>query len=133
MKISAQSLGMLAPYVVSAAIAIPPIGATARTSSESPPDALIFVDVAYQQQLTAKVSDFRAYSWDISRPELTPYSFVHIEHEDSYGTYEPFIASEGLREVSVLEGPFQIEEEGRPSAFLDEYDLSAIALYREER
>lgn len=133
MKISAQSLGKLAPYVVSAAIAIPPIGATARPSSESPPDALIFVDTAYQQHLSAKASDFRAYSWDISRPEMSPYSFVHIEVEGAYGTYEPFIAPEGLREVSVLEGPFQIEEEERPSAFLDEYDLSAIALYREEQ
>jgi hypothetical protein len=132
MRVSAQSLGLLAPYVVSAAIAIHPMGATARTSPESPPDAFIFIDTAYQQQ-PAEASDFRAYSWDLRRPELTPYSFVHIEHEDAFGTYEPFIASEGWRDVSVLEGPFQIEEEGRPAAFFDEYDLSAIALYREQR
>jgi hypothetical protein len=133
MKISAQSLGSLAPYVVSAAIVLPPTGATARASAETPPEALIFVDVAYRQGPQSDNSSLKAYSWDLRRPELTPYSFVHIAHEVAFETYEPFIASEGWRDVSVLEGPFQVEEEARPTAFFDEYDLSTIALYGRQR
>lgn len=135
MRISAQSLGPLAPYVVSAAIAIPmgataiPPSATAAASAETPPEALVIVDMGYQHEARVETNDFRAYSWDLSRPELTPYSFVHIANEDAFETYEPFIASEGWRDVSAVELPFQIEEEARPSAFFDEYDLSTIALY----
>lgn len=134
MRITAQSLGRLAPYVVTAAIAIPPMGVTARGSAEVRPEALIFIDTGYHAQAPqSEAGDLRAYSWDVNRPELTPYSFVHIAYEDAFETYEPFIASEGWRDVSVLEGPFQVEEEARPSAFFDEYDLSTIALYRRQR
>jgi hypothetical protein len=138
MRISAQSLGALAPYVVSAAIAIPanaaaiPANATV-VSAETMPGALVSVELGHQQRTQAETSDFRVYRWDLSRPELAPYSFVHIADEESFETYEPFIASEGWRDVSVLEGPFQIEEESRPSAFFDEYDLSTIALYGRQR
>jgi hypothetical protein len=139
MKISAQSLGSLAPYMVSAAIAIPmgataiPASATAALGSETPPEALVIVEMGYHPAAQVETTDFRAYSWDVKRPELTPYSFVHIATEDAFGTYEPFIASEGWRDVSALEGPFRFEEEARPRAFFDEYDLSTIALYRRQQ
>lgn len=128
-----QPFGLLAPYIITAAVVFPHTGVTARVSGENTAEALVFVDIVHHQTALSTVksnpSDLKAYSWDLSRPELTPYSFVHIAHEDAFETYEPFIASEGWREVSVLEGSFQIEEEARPSAFFDEYDLSAIALY----
>ena|ERR1022692_2024757 len=139
MRISAQSLGALAPYVVSAAIAVPmgvtaiPASATAAASTHIPPEALVIVDTGYQYVAQIESGNLGAYSWDVRRPELTPYSFVHIANEDAFETYEPFIASEGWRDVSIVEGSFQIEEEPRPGAFFDEYDLSTIALYGRQR
>jgi hypothetical protein len=133
MRISAQSLGRLAPYVVSAAIAIPPIGVTVGAGAETPDQTFIFAETPYYEDAQVEARNLMAYSWDLARPELAPYSFVHIAHEDVFETHEPFIATEGWRDVSVLEGPFQVDEEARPRAFFDEYDLSAIALYRQQR
>jgi hypothetical protein len=47
--------------------------------------------------------------------------------EDDYETYEPFVASEGWREIQAPKGPFLVEEEPRTPAFLDEYDQAAIS------
>lgn len=132
-----QPFGLLAPYIITAAVVFPHSGATARVGEDNPAKTFMFVDIAHSQIASSTsqsdASDLKAYSWDLTRPELTPYSFVHIAHEDAFETYAPFIATEGWREVSVLEGSFEIEEEARPSAFFDEYDLSAIALYRRQR
>lgn len=134
MRISAQSLGALTPYMVSAAIAIPAsaVGIPSNVtvvSTENTPKTFASLELGRNRATPGEANDFRVYRWDLSRPELAPYSFVHVASEGYFETYEPFIASEGWRDVSALEGPFQIEEESRPSAFFDEYDLSTIALY----
>ncbi|HUZ34818.1 MAG TPA: hypothetical protein VMV17_00655 [Streptosporangiaceae bacterium] len=72
------------------------------------------------------------YTWDLTRPERAPDTFVDIAHHEVYETYEPFIASEGWREIPAPKGPFLVEEEPPQRAFFDDYDLSAIALYEQE-
>ena len=133
MKGSVQSpLSTIGPYIVGAALLLPPTASTIPTVNllnDGAAKAYVFVDV--QQKPTTSRDVFSTYSWDLAQPELAPLTLVHVQLEDLLETYEPFVASEGWRAEAVLEGPFVVEDEDRPSAFLDEYDLSAINLYEE--
>ena len=132
MDVSSQSLGAVAPYVVSAVLLLPPLPATVRATSGTVAEACIFVDVGSQ----VKPESGRApaiYTWDLERPELAPSSFVKLTDVVTFETYEPFTASEGWREIHAPKGPFVVEEDPRPAAFFDEYDLSMIGLYGQQQ
>lgn len=126
--IYSQSMGTVAPYIAAGFLMLPPMAYTARSTDISVAEACVFVDISqrYQSPLAA---DLTNYSWDIRRPELAPRSLVGVVQEYGYETYEPFVASEGWREISALKGPILVREEPRPVAFLDEYDQAAIGLY----
>jgi hypothetical protein len=126
--IYSHSLGSVAPYVAAGFLMLPPAAYTARSTYPSAPEACIFVDVSQRYQVPLE-ADLTNYSWDLARPELSPWSLVGVVQEYSYEAYEPFIASEGWREISALEGPVMVREEPRSIAFIDEYDQSAIGLY----
>src|SRR5437667_321191 len=128
--ISAQSIGAVAPYLVSATLMIPLMTPTANTTMATGAEACVFMDVV-QLNRALGADDLTNYSWDLTHPELAPDTFVRVARREAYETYEPFIASEGWREMPTPRGPFVVDEEP-PRAFFDDYDLSAIALYESE-
>jgi hypothetical protein len=87
---------------------------------------------AGQLSLASGNDNLANYIWDLTQPQLTPDTLVSVARREAYETYEPFIASEGWREIPAPKGPFLVEEEPPQRAFFDDYDLSAIALYEQE-
>lgn len=129
--VSAHSLGAVAPYIASAALMIPLPVSTVNTTAFPGAEARIYIDVA-QLNRTLATDDLANYNWDLAQPQLSPDTLVGSGRRERYETYEPFIASEGWREVPAPKGPFLVEEEPPHRAFFDDYDLSAIALYEQE-
>jgi hypothetical protein len=132
LKISSQSLGAVAPYVVSAVLLLPPVTATARAADEAHAEARIFVDISEQIKPQSRTTS-SIYTWELDRPELAPSLLVKMSDDATFEEYEPFIASDGWRDVRDARGPFVVEEDQKPVAFFDEYDLSAIALYGQQQ
>jgi hypothetical protein len=132
LNVSSQSLGAVAPYVVSAVLLLPPASATVRASAGAVTEARVFVDVGQQIRPQSSVAP-SIYTWDLDRPELAPSSLVKLTDVVVFEEYEPFTASEGWREVRDAKGPFVVEEDPKPAAFFDEYDLSAIALHGQQQ
>jgi hypothetical protein len=129
--VSSQSLGAVAPYLISAVLLLPPVTATARATGGATVEACTYVDVS-QRIMPQSGAYASTYTWELDRPELTPSSLVRIAAEVLFKGYEPFTAAEGWREVRDAQGPFVVEEDPKPAAFFDEYDLSTIALYRQQ-
>jgi hypothetical protein len=136
--ISAQSLGPVTPYIASlAAIALPFAAPPTASTIPVPYATSLFADAAQLYLVRtglpaaapSTTDELALYIWDRTFPELVPDTFVIPVHDDIYQSYEPFIASEGWREIQASTGPFVVEEDEVPRAYFDQYDLSAIALY----
>jgi hypothetical protein len=147
--VSAQSLGPIAPYVASVAVAaaIPftAFPVTAATIPVIENNTRLFADVAQYDlarltsshfaqvaSLQVATSELARYTWDRTFPELVPDALVISNDSEIYEAYKPFIASEGWREIPAPTGPFMVEYEEIPPAYFDAHDLSTIELYEQE-
>jgi hypothetical protein len=147
--VSAQSLGPIAPYVatvaIAAAIPFTAHAATAATIPATEANTRLFADVAQYDlagltsshfaqvgSLQGATSGLARYTWDRAFPELVPDALVISNDSEIYQGYEPFIASEGWREIPAPTGPFMVEFDEMPPAYFDAHDLSTIELYEQE-
>jgi hypothetical protein len=148
--VPARPLGPVAPYIASVAAAAIPFMASPGTAATIPSigaDTRLYADVAqydvspfsflgYTSYHSASYSadKLARYTWDRSFPELVPDALVIPTDSDIFQsqTYEPFIASEGWREIPAPAGPFMVESEEAPPVHFDAYDIATIALYEQE-
>jgi hypothetical protein len=125
-RISPQSLGALAPYLVVVPLALLP-GAQGPTRS-SLPEQVLYVRAAPAYRAPDSDQLETNFKLDLGRPDLIPN--VIVSPAPSYPEfYEPFIVSEGWREEHSLEGPFLVEEAAPPVVQFDEYERAIIDFY----
>jgi len=127
-RISAPSLGAMAPYVIAGSLVLSPVPQTGATR---PSIAETAFRIPYERVHAplGTVEDKVDYNLNLDRPDLMPLVIVQPEPSYALDYYEPFIISEGWREEASLEGPFLVEEDRPPVVSFDDYDRATIDLH----
>jgi hypothetical protein len=126
-RISAPSLGAVAPYLVLGSLVLSPLPQTGATTPSIAETSFVRAERVFSPTDPARFA--AGYDLALDRPDLMPLVIVQAAPSFDADFYEPFIISEGWREEASLEGPFLVEEDQSPIVTFDDFDRATIGLY----